>query len=1283
MKIRTHLVILGLAILIPMIVFAAMAVVVLDRRQRVAVERGAVETARALSTAVDRELGGVMTILDTLGTARSLARDDIPAFHENARRVLASRPEWITIILIAPTGEPVMDAYFPHGVALPRLVERDSFDTVMRTGQPVVGPVKLDTVSRRYASAIRVPIKRDGRIVYVLSAVIEAGTIKKILSAQQLPAEWVGTAFDSDRNVVARTRGGEHLTGQRVSAEFAKALETAREGFTVTHTLEGALVYSAFSRSPTTGWGVGLGIPVPVIDDPLQRSLWTIAGAGILLLVAGTGLALLIGRRLARGLGAVAAASGAIGRREPVRVPHTGVAEVDEVAAGLAAAGATRDAAERALEENEARLATTLMSIGDGVIATDLRGRITFVNPAAAALTGWPPAEAVGQEVTTVFRIVNEHTGQPAASPVARVLADGVLAELGNDTLLIGRDGRQIPIEDSAAPIRVLGEVTSGAVLVFRDASARRLAMREFRLLADAAPAMVWMAGADGGRTFFNRTWLEFTGRPLEAQLGGRWVDSVHSEDRAGCLDAYRSAVDARVPFAMEYRLRRHDGEYRWILDRGAPRDEPDGRLAGYMGSCVDITERRQREELQRYLGALVEGSDDAIVSKTLDGVITSWNPGATRIFGYTADEAIGQSIMLIVPPDRAAEEEQVLARLSQGEGMHFETIRVRKDGTPVEISLTVSPIRGSDGRIVGVSKIARDITPAKQLERERAEALRREQARRLEAEALGRISRELTESLDLATLGQRIVDSICRMLEGAVVVLYAAEPESGDLVALARAGPLAARLGDDYRLRPGAGLVGLAVRERQTVVSADVLEDARLRYPAGQRDRIARAGHRAGCAVPLIVKDDVIGALGIGYAAGRRFEDSEVALAQRFGDLAAITLHNARLYAGEQALRAESDAANRAKDEFLAMLGHELRNPLAAVVNGVQLLGVVTTPAQRGQVLDIIARQARHMTKLIDDLLEVSRITAGRIVLQTEPVDVLASAERYLALLRAEGRAAGVTIRLTGSAVWVDADATRLEQIIANLLDNAVKFTPEGGAIDVMVGPEEPGAATLRVRDTGVGIPADLLPRVFEPFTQAGQSLDREHGGLGLGLTIVRRLVELHRGTITARSDGAGRGAEFTVRLPAREPPTSTAESIALGARAIAPRQILVIEDNADARETLRLLLKGDGHLIEVATDGPTGLEKLKTGRPEIALIDVGLPGMDGYEVARAARRGPADARPYLVAVTGYGQSSDLERARAAGFDAHLVKPVQYAQLRRLIAGAPARPPVEPPART
>jgi PAS domain S-box-containing protein len=1278
LKVRTYLVIFSLAVVAPMIAFATMAVLALDRQQRAAVERGAVETARALSHAVDRELGGMATTLETLGASRSLERDDLAAFYEDARRVLARRPEWNTIILISPAGQLVMDTHFPFGTPLPSIVERESFETVMRTGKPIVGPIRFGPVSRRFANAIRVPIFRSGRIVYVLTGVLEIAGVQRILSAQQLPVEWVGTIFDSSRTVVARTRGPERFVGQTVSPEFAKVLGTEHEGWTVTHTLEGAAVYTAFSRSPTTGWGVGLGIPRSAVDGPLRRSLWTIAAAGLALLLLGTGLALLVGRRLARGLEAVAGAVGAIGRREPVRVRATGLVEIDQVATGLATAAAMRDQAEHALRENEARLGTTLASIGDGVIATDVQGRITLLNPAAAALTGWSQADATGQDVAAVFRIVNEQSGQPAADPVRRVLTEGTVVGLANDTVLLSQDGRQIPIEDSAAPIVVPGGATAGVVLVFHDASARRQAMAEFRLVANAAPVLMWMAGPDAGYTFVNRPWLDFTGRPLATQLGDGWTAGVHPEDLARCRETARTAFDRRLAYEVEYRLRRHDGEYRWMLHRGVPRYQPDGRFAGYIGSCLDITERRQGEEVRRYLAAIVDGSDDAIVSKTLDGIITSWNAGAARMFGYTAEEAVGQPITLIIPADRVDEEAAVLARIRRGQGIdHIETVRIRKDGTRLEIALTVSPIRDPEGRIVGASKIGRDITQAKRLERERAELLRREQSGRLEAEALARISRDLALSLDPQTVGQRIVESMCRVLGGSVAVLYSVDPQSGDLVALARAGPIAGRLGDDYRLRQGAGLVGLAVRERRPVVTPDLLADARIWYPAEERERIDRTGHRAACAAPLVVGDDVIGALGIGYEPGQSLNADVITLAERFGDLAAITLSNARSFAREQRLRTEAEAANRAKDDFLATLSHELRTPLSAILGWAQVLRTRGDAATQPHAIASIERNARLQVQLIEDLLDLSRIVAGKVRLETRPVELGPVLLAAIETIRpaAEAKSLELVVQIDAAPAVVRGDPDRLQQIFSNLLSNAMKFTPSHGRVTAELERTD-SRAIVRVSDSGQGIRAEALPYIFERFRQADSSLTRAHGGLGLGLAIVRHLVELQDGTVGADSPGEGQGATFTVMFPLVLVRLEDHRSSSLPSYAVheGPRcdglRVLIVDDEADARMLLSSFLENVGAEVTVARTVQEALELLDHRAFDVVVSDLAMPEEDGFALARRVRARPASAggRIPLVALTAHAGTHMRVQALTSGFDTYLAKPVEPVELAAVV---------------
>jgi CheY-like chemotaxis protein len=340
-------------------------------------------------------------------------------------------------------------------------------------------------------------------------------------------------------------------------------------------------------------------------------------------------------------------------------------------------------------------------------------------------------------------------------------------------------------------------------------------------------------------------------------------------------------------------------------------------------------------------------------------------------------------------------------------------------------------------------------------------------------------------------------------------------------------------------------------------------------------------------------------------------------------------------------------------------MLGHELRNPLAAIANAVHVLEAGDPPAELARrAREIIARQNRPLAHLVDDLLDVARVTSGKIALVRRPLELGQAVRHSLATLAATGRTERHRVTVDLEPVWADVDETRFEQIVNNLVGNALRFTPAAGTIEVTLRAEE-REAVLRVRDTGVGIAPDMLPRVFDLFAQGERGPDRGAGGLGLGLTLVRRIAELHGGRVEAASDGAGHGSTFTVRLPSLATPPAPAPP---SAAAVSPngkaRRILVVEDNTDAREMLRHLLKLAGHEVHEAPDGPAGLEAALRLRPDIALVDVGLPGFDGYQLAQRVRRG-AGSSIYLVALTGYGQPDDRRQAMEAGFDAHLVKPV------------------------
>ena len=388
------------------------------------------------------------------------------------------------------------------------------------------------------------------------------------------------------------------------------------------------------------------------------------------------------------------------------------------------------------------------------------------------------------------------------------------------------------------------------------------------------------------------------------------------------------------------------------------------------------------------------------------------------------------------------------------------------------------------------------------------------------------------------------------------------------------------------------------------------------------------------------------------------------------------LTATNRRLVREMEERRA-AERKSHAKDEFLAMLGHELRNPLSAITSASSLIGLPgAAPDTVLRARSIIQRQSQHLSRIVDDLLDLSRAMSGKILLARQATDLSTLVASCLETFRATGRTAGYRIAVDLAPGWVDGDPTRLEQIVSNLLDNALKYTPSGGAIDIALA-RAGDEVVLSVRDSGVGIPPELLPQVFDVFVQGAISIDRSQGGLGIGLSLVRRLVELHGGSVAADSPGAGLGSSFTIRLPY----ASQAEPAERSAPALAPLEagkpsVLLIEDNEDGREMMATMLAAFGYPVFQAADGLQGVSQAHACRPDAALVDIGLPGIDGYEVARRLRADAATRAIRLIAVTGYGLPDDQRRVMEAGFDQHLVKPVQIERLLEALAPVTAPAP-------
>jgi signal transduction histidine kinase/ActR/RegA family two-component response regulator len=482
--------------------------------------------------------------------------------------------------------------------------------------------------------------------------------------------------------------------------------------------------------------------------------------------------------------------------------------------------------------------------------------------------------------------------------------------------------------------------------------------------------------------------------------------------------------------------------------------------------------------------------------------------------------------------------------------------------------------------------------------------------------------------------------------------------------VLVAGGGPHGSTLKRNETVAPGTALVWLAVEQRAAVVSADLLADDRFTYPPAMRARIEALRHRTGIATPLMVRGRVTGALFVGVLPGRSFSADEVRLLTTFADHAAVAMANAELYR-------EAEQANRTKEEFLAMLSHELRGPMGAIAGAVgvlEVVGVGNQTAERARA--VIDRQTRHLSRLVDDLLDVGRLTSGKVRLHRQPLELGDFVKSTMNAWREAGWFSRHQVMVEASPVSIDADETRVEQVLGNLVGNALKYTPPGGKVAVRVR-RDGDAAVLDVMDTGAGIPPGLGDKIFELFVQSDRELDRAQGGLGIGLTLVKTLVELHGGTVEVRSDGPAKGSTFTVRLPCVPAPVTAPAAAPLPPAPPVRRRILVIEDGEDAREMLRVLLTLQGHDVHEVADGQAGVDMAISVTPDVALVDVGLPGIDGYEVARRIRAAAEGKAIFLIALTGYGQLEDRLRAQEAGFDAHLTKPVSPERLAAAIAEA------------
>jgi len=745
-------------------------------------------------------------------------------------------------------------------------------------------------------------------------------------------------------------------------------------------------------------------------------------------------------------------------------------------------------------------------------------------------------------------------------------------------------------------------------------------------------------------------------GRPLR--------DFIHPDDRAQLHQQVSQVFESERVRSLQVRLLQPAGVPRRVsLQMDQARDPTSSELLVRF-VIIDIEEQeRLREELER-LASIVASSQDAIVSRDLDGRVTSWNDGARRLFGYAAPDMIGQTLDLIVPIEERPAEWALLSRLRRGETIdHVDAERVARGGVRVPVWMSMAPIRDEQRRVVGSSLIARDAT-----ERRRADRALRERLRQLDI--LCQAGQALILGGDIASMRHELFERLRQAVGCQVCLDYEADLD-GTVARLAWAsGPL----------EPGDARTDVVWLEHSAFRTAarrgTSLVVDRIDQDAGDTpELLRRLGARCYAAFPMQSGGRLWGIAVFASVDRCEFGEGNVQIVQTVCDQMAAMLERSRLLAElherEQALR----AADRAKDTFIATLAHELRNPLAPIRNAVEVLrrDDEHQPRRLAWCRDVIGRQVAQLSHLLEDLLDISRLERNRIELRRERLDlntiVQQAVESVGPLL--DGRAHRCSVDLPRDPVPIDADPTRLTQVFTNLLNNAAKYTERGGLIAVRMDIDDRWAA-IRVRDNGIGIPPAHLTDVFEMFTQyAGKPA----GGLGIGLALTRGLVELHGGRIEARSEGAGLGSEFVVTLPVvagRDGPVVVDPWHEHHDCKVDTRfRVLVVDDNVDAAQTLASMLTAHGQETRSAYGGQSALEIAEQWAPDAVFLDLGMPGMSGLEVCRALRERRPEAPPLLVACTGWGQQADRVRSTEAGFDAHLVKPVEPAEVLRLLQSA------------